>query len=111
MKKEYILESLSNTLFDMGLNGLFDVEQLESIAESLDISLDNYSMACGYDAIPNPLQSEISRLKDNIETERENQKSLEREHDNQIAYLNSEWRSKVRDLEEQIVAIRAGRRF
>ena len=103
MKKDYIAESLSDILSEMGLDGLFDADQIDTIADDLNGSLENWGTFSGEDCIPNPLQTEISRLEGVIKKERYASES-------QVEQLNINWRRRVSELEDLITDIRCGRR-
>lgn len=42
-------------------------EQIDIVVEAVEGAHENYGMACGHDAIPNPLEAEVSNLKKKVE--------------------------------------------
>lgn len=60
---DYWLEALEIALDDEGLLDAIPKKARENIAGSLEISHENYGMAHGHDAIPNPRDADIERLK------------------------------------------------
>lgn len=60
---DYWLESLELALDSVGAYDALTPEQRKQVAESLVVSAENEGMASGRDCIPNPLNSEIDRLK------------------------------------------------
>jgi hypothetical protein len=69
--------SLARRLAEAGIDATD--EQIDAVAGDVEIAHQNYGMAHGYDAIPNPREAEVERLKDQI-------RQLERERD--IVCLN-----------------------
>ncbi|WP_261534463.1 hypothetical protein [Burkholderia multivorans] len=59
----YWLESLGYALEEAGAYDALTPEQRKQVAESLVVSAENEGMASGRECIPNPLNSEIERLK------------------------------------------------
>lgn len=59
----YWIESLGYALEEAGVYDALTPEQRKQVAESLVVSAENEGMASGRDCIPNPLSSEIDRLK------------------------------------------------
>jgi hypothetical protein len=59
----YWLESLGYALEEAGVYDALTPDQRKQVAESLVVSAENEGMAMGRDCIPNPLNSEIERLK------------------------------------------------
>jgi hypothetical protein len=59
----YWLESLGYALEEAGAYDALTPDQRKRVAESLVVSAENEGMAMGRDCIPNPLNSEIERLK------------------------------------------------
>ena len=53
-------------------------EQIDQVAGSVEGGHENYGMARGYDAIPNPRDSEVERLKNKI-------KKMEEAHERQLS--------------------------
>jgi seryl-tRNA synthetase len=100
--KDYLIESLLDILEHMGLDGLFDDEQIESIAEDLDGSIDNYGLYMGREAIANPLESEVSSLKNNLKTASTDYEKREREYDEKILELNRYWIRVVEEHKKEI---------
>lgn len=60
-REAYYTEAVTETLLHMGI--ALTVEQIAELEESMSISCSNESMAFGHDCIPNPLQSELERVK------------------------------------------------
>ena len=102
-KKDYISESLSNILADMGLDGLFEVDQIDSIADDIEGSLDNWGTFSGEDCIPNPLLTEIGRLEQVIKKDRQDYEIMR-------AQAEQASRRRIQELEDLITDIRCGRR-
>ena len=50
-------------------------EQIKSVAADVAVSHENYGMAFGYDCIPNPLLSEMQKLKQEIKQNKEKQEA------------------------------------
>ena len=46
-------------------------EQVEAIAKFIETAHDNHGTAMGYDCIPNPQTSEITKLKEELQKERD----------------------------------------
>jgi len=66
---EYWEECVSQALDEVGISAT--QEQIFSIARDVEIAHEQYDMAHGYDAIPNPLIEENKRLKSKITAEKE----------------------------------------
>ncbi|WP_333998254.1 hypothetical protein [Burkholderia orbicola] len=62
-KLDYWLESLGYALEEVGAYDALTPEQRKDVAEALVVSAENEGMAMGRDCIPNPMNSEIERLK------------------------------------------------
>ncbi len=60
MSESYWQEALEIALDEVGAFHLLTKEQIESVAESIATSAENRGTACGYDAIPNPMEAEMS---------------------------------------------------
>ncbi|MFA8336361.1 hypothetical protein [Burkholderia cenocepacia] len=74
----YWLESLGYALEEAGAYDALTPDQRKQVAESLVVSAENESTAMGRDCIPNPLNSEIERLKAAHRTEIESFRERER---------------------------------
>ena len=68
----YFFECISQSFDEHGIKATD--EQIEAVADDVRISHENYGMAHGHDAIPNPLNADIENLKRQI-------KQLERDRD------------------------------
>jgi hypothetical protein len=75
MNDDYWETSLSELLDDMKLS--LTAEQKDELIGGIMGIAENESLACGYDCIPNPMQSEVSELKRQI-------REMEEKHDRQI---------------------------
>jgi len=64
---KYWKECISEALEDAGIKATD--EQIETVTSWVEGAHDNYSMAHGYDCIPNPLAQENDRLKRALENE------------------------------------------
>lgn len=67
--RAYWTECVSQAMDDCGL--LATPEQIESIAEAVEIGHENYGVAHGYDCIPNPDKLEIVKLEKALREEQE----------------------------------------
>ena len=67
-KLEYWIESVAATTEEIGYN--LSIEDITTIVESMIITAEQESLAFGYDAIPNPLQTEIDEITNKLERER-----------------------------------------
>ena len=67
-KLEYWIESVESIMEEIGYTNI-PIEDITTIAESMMITAEQESMAFGYDAIPNPLQTEIDKLRNNMDHE------------------------------------------
>lgn len=65
---DYWVESVEVALAEAGVTA--SAEQIREIAASIEVDHENYGMAHGYDAIPNPLDAENKRLADELHRER-----------------------------------------
>ena len=63
----YWIEAVESALDDVGKIALFSKEDIKTLAETLQISSEQKSMAFGYEHIPNPLESEIQKIKSQYE--------------------------------------------
>lgn len=66
---DYWEECISIALEECGLSAT--KEQINDIAGAVEGAHENYGMAFGYDAIPNPLQEENRKLQAEIKAERD----------------------------------------
>jgi hypothetical protein len=66
---DYFFDTIAGALEEVGIKATN--EQIQIIADAVQISHDNYGMAHGYDCIPNPAVSEINKLKREFEKQRE----------------------------------------
>jgi len=64
----YWIEAVDSALEDIGKQNILSNNDIKRLAESLIISSEQQSMAFGYEHIPNPLQSEIEKIKLEYET-------------------------------------------
>lgn len=71
----YWNECISEAFEDAGINATDD--QIYTVADWVEGAHENFSMAHGYDAIPNPMISEVDKLKKRI-------KELEDHHNMQL---------------------------
>lgn len=68
-KLEYWMESVESAMEEIGYTNL-PIEDITAMAESMIGTAEQESMMFGYDAIPNPLQTEINEITDKLERER-----------------------------------------
>lgn len=68
-KLNYWVDSVIDALEEIGYE--FSNENVIALAEDMMICADQESMAFGYDAIPNPLQTEVNRINDQLQRERD----------------------------------------
>lgn len=66
---DYWNECISEAFDDAGISAT--KEQIKNVAISVQGGHENYGMAFGYDAIPNPLETENKRLKKQLTQEKE----------------------------------------
>jgi hypothetical protein len=85
--KSYWKESLECALDSYGLLSAIPSDALDKIAGDLETSYENIGTAMGYDAIPNPLQTEIKELKTKHHAESERK---ERHYEAAIGALKQE---------------------
>ena len=70
MSKDYWIECIESSFEEAGI--IATKEQIQIVADDVEMSHECYGMYHGYDAIPNPSEEEISKLKALIEkTEKE----------------------------------------
>lgn len=69
---DYWRECIESSFEEAGITA--SEEQVEAVAGDVQVAHENYGMAHGYDAIPNPRDADIDRLKARI-------RDLERERD------------------------------
>lgn len=72
---DYWDECIAEAFEDAGIEATAD--QIETVAGWVEGAHENYGMAHGYDAIPNPLSSEVEKLRRQI-------KELESQHKHQL---------------------------
>jgi hypothetical protein len=66
---DYWTECISEALEDAGI--VATEEQIETIVSWVEGAHENYGMAHGYDAIPNPMIAEIDKLKADMEQQQQ----------------------------------------
>ena len=66
-KLEYWIESVESIMEEMNYD--IPIEDITTMAESMIITAEQESLAFGYDAIPNPLQTEIDKLRNDMDHE------------------------------------------
>lgn len=66
---DYWKECISEALDECGIEATS--EQIAHVADAVRVSHENYGMSYGYDAIPNPLRTEIDRLKKELADEKD----------------------------------------
>ena len=88
-KLEYWIESVRDTMEEVGCE--LSTEAITSIAENMIITAEQEGMAFGYDAIPNPLQTEIDRVKDQLRQERDRCDSREYEMRGELKEERRSW--------------------
>lgn len=81
MKKDYWYECVEGSLNDLGIK--LTEKQIDCIAGDIEVSHENYGMAMGYDAIPNPVNSQIEELK------RKHKEEIERLESHILCYRKS----------------------
>lgn len=93
----YWEDSIREPLLSFGIE-LTD-EQLAELCESIEVSHSNYGMFRGHDAIPNPLEGELRRVK---QTNKEDAEAAEKRHEEKIRELEGtirRLRSRISELE------------
>ena len=65
---DYWKECIEEAFEDAGIDATQD--QIVSVASFVDGAHENYGMSMGHDCIPNPLEAEICKLKEDFEKER-----------------------------------------
>ena len=85
-KLDYWIESVSASMDNAGYT--LPIEDITAIAEDMIITAEQESMAFGYDAIPNPLQTEVDKINDRLQQERENWNNREDIYVKSIATRN-----------------------
>ena len=65
----YWIEAVESALEEVGKLTLFSKDDIKILAETLQISSEQQSMMFGYENIPNPLESEIQKIKSEFEVE------------------------------------------
>ena len=63
-KLEYWIEAVMSALDEIDEISLFTDQNIKDLAESMLISAEQEGMAFGYDVIPNPLSTEITKIKE-----------------------------------------------
>jgi len=63
----YWIEAVESALEEVGKLTLFSKDDIKILAETLQISSEQQSMMFGYENIPNPLESEIQKIKSEFE--------------------------------------------
>lgn len=66
---DYWNECIAEALEDAGVNA--NQQQIDTVASWVEGAHDNYGMAMGHDAIPNPLVEENRNLKKELQIERD----------------------------------------
>jgi hypothetical protein len=69
-KLDYWIESVSSSLEEIGCE--LSIDDITVIAEDMIISAEQESMAFGYDAIPNPLQTKMDKVHDDLKKSEDN---------------------------------------
>ena len=72
---DYWKECIAEAFDDVGIEA--SKEQIDTVAEWIAGAHENYGMAFGHDCIPNPMESEVEKLKTHI-------KKIEEAHENRI---------------------------
>jgi hypothetical protein len=72
---DYWEECITEAFDDAGIEAT--KEQIDTVTSWVDGAHENYGMAFGHDCIPNPMESEVEKLKAHI-------KMIENAHDNMI---------------------------
>lgn len=66
---DYWNECISEAFDEEGI--VATPEQIDNVARSVEVAHENYGMAFGHDAIPNPLLADNQRLERELKTERD----------------------------------------
>ena len=101
MKGDYWLEAVDIAVNEAGVKATRS--QIDEIAGSIEVSHENYGMAHGYDAIPNPLKSQHEQAIRDIE---KTHAELLHDRDHKIRTLNH----RIKILEGQLWNERSNRR-
>ena len=88
-KLDYWIESVSSSIDEIGCK--LSTEDITSIAEAMIITAEQESMAFGYDAIPNPLQTEIDMVNVRLKREQEEWESRERKMEDKLKQERRAW--------------------
>jgi len=78
---DYWEECIAEAFEDAGITAT--KEQIDTVASWVEGAHENYGMAHGYDAIPNPLESEIGELK------RKHKKEMDEQEEREECYKRS----------------------
>lgn len=104
MSNSYWRDSLDYAFDGLGLwatwSGLTE-EQRAAIAQSIEVSSENYGQAMGHDVIPNPLDTELRQTRDRHKRETED---ADKRHAREIEDLKntiSSLRGRINYLESQ----------
>jgi len=103
MRRSYLIDAIECGLDGLNIPGALTAQQVSDLAASLEVSLENESMATGRDQIPNPMDAELRRVR---QAHTESVASLERGHTEQVReleWLVSRLRSRIHDLEQERV--------
>lgn len=84
-KLEYWIESVSVALDEIDGISPFTDQNIKDLAEDMLISAEQEGMAFGYDAIPNPLTTEITKIKEENAREIDDWKRRDRIYRQSIA--------------------------
>ena len=88
-KLNYWIESVCDSLEEVGCK--LPIEDITAIAENMIITAEQENLAFGYDAIPNPLQTEIDRVKDQLQQERDKCDSREYKMNDELKEERRSW--------------------
>ena len=67
---DYWKECISEAFDEAGITAT--EEQIAMVAGDVQVSHENYGMAFGHDCIPNPLEAEVKKLKDELKNKEDN---------------------------------------
>lgn len=86
-RTHYYADGMADALDEMGAGDALTRAQIETLAESLSVHIENESMASGADQIPHPLKTELRQTRDDHKREQDRRDMIEEQKDATIADL------------------------
>ena len=80
---DYWFECISEAFNEHGI--VATKEQIQSVADDVKVANENHGTACGYDAIPNPRDAEIDKLKQQLKKMEANRDQAELDFKKNVA--------------------------